>query len=116
MVPRRGAIPSRREEVTIMEPRGGAIRQVFFLFFPHTAAVTTGSLRSSLGRGGIGTPRGFVRYFSFPHTAAVTPESLRSSLGRGGIGLPRGLSGILPTPTQRRLHPSPSGPAWAAGG
>ena len=84
--------------------------------FPHTAAVTPESLRSSLGRGGIGTPRGFVRYFPFTHTAAVTPESLRSSLGRGGIGTPRGLSGILPTPTQRRLHPSPSGPAWAAEG
>ena len=116
---------------------------------PHTAALTPESLRSSLGRGGIGTPRGFVRYFSFPHTAAVTPESLRSSLGRGGIGTPRGFvryfsfpphSGaytrvppvqpgprgdrdapwvrqvfFLP-PTQRRLHPSPSGPAWAAEG
>ena len=66
--------------------------------------------------GGIGTPRGFVRYFSFPHTAAVTPESLRSSLGRGGIGTPRGVVRYFSFPTQRRLHPSPSGPAWAAGG
>ena len=63
---------------------------VGYFTYPHTAAVTPESLRSSLGRGGIGTPRGFVRYFSFPHTAAVTPESLRSSLGRGGIGTPRG--------------------------
>ena len=61
-------------------------------------------------------PLGLSGIFPFPHTAAVTPESLRSSLGRGGIGTPRGLSGILPTPTQRRLHPSPSGPAWAAEG
>ena len=57
---------------------------------PPTGAVTPETLRSSLGRGGIGTPRGLVRYFSFPHTAAVTPESLRSSLGRAGIGTPRG--------------------------
>ena len=61
-------------------------------------------------------PRGLSRIFPFPHTAAVTPESLRSSLGRGGIGTPRGLSGIFPSPTQRRLHLSPSGPAWAAEG
>ena len=56
---------------------------------------------------------------SLPHTAAVTPESLRSCLGRGGIGTPRGGFGGArrgPSPTQRRLHPSPSGPAWAREG
>ena len=56
---------------------------------------------------------------SLPHTAAVTPESLRSCLGRGVIGTPRGGFGGArrgPSPTQRRLHPSPSGPAWAAEG
>ena len=89
------------------------------LSLPHTAAVTPEPLRSCLGRGGIGTPRGVVRYFSFPHTAAVRPESLRSFLGRGGIGTPRGGFGgtrSCPSPTQRRLHPSPSGPAGAAEG
>ena len=122
---------------------------------PHTAAVTPESLRSCLGRGGIGAPRGrlWAHGGDPPHTAAVTPESLQSCLGRGGIGTPRGGSGahgevppphsggytrvppVLPgprrdrhapwgfggtrrgpSPTQRRLHPSPSGPAWAAEG
>ena len=123
---------------------------------PHTAAVTPESLRSCLGRGGIGTPRGGLGAHgevppphsggytrvppvllgprrdrdapwrfrgrterSLPHTAAVTPESLRSCLGRGVIGTPRGGFGGArrgPSPTQRRLHPSPSGPAWAAEG
>ena len=55
---------------------------------------------------------------SLPHTAAVTPESLRSCLGRGGIGTPHGWLGKRrgPSPTQRQLHPNPSGPAWAAKG
>ena len=55
---------------------------------------------------------------SLPHTAAVTPESLRSCLGRGGIGTPYGgfRAHKLSTPTQRRLYPSPSGPAWTAEG
>ena len=123
---------------------------------PHTAAVTPESLRSCLGRGGIGTPRGGLGAHgevppphsggytrvppvlpgprrdrdaplgfwgrterSLPHTAAVTPESLRSCLGRGGIGMPRGGFGGArrgASPTQRRLHPSPSGPACAAEG
>ena len=123
---------------------------------PHTAAVTPESLRSCLGRGGIGTPRGGLGAHEEvppPHTAAVTPESLRSCLGRGGIGTPRGglrtheefpsphsgsytrvppvLTGPRrdrdapwgfggtrrgPSPTQRRLQPSPSGPACAAEG
>ena len=54
-----------------------------------------------------------------PHTAAVTPESLRCYLGHGGLGIPRGCLGAhgeVPPPTQRRLHPSPSGSAWAAEG
>ena len=56
---------------------------------------------------------------SHSHTAADTPESLRSCLGRmGDRGAPweyeetRGLA----VPTQRRIHRSPSGPAWAACG
>ena len=51
---------------------------------------------------------------SLPHTAAFTPEYLRSCLGRAGIGTPRGgFEGTRrgPSPTQRRSHPSPSGPA-----
>ena len=123
---------------------------------PHTAAVTPESLRSCLGRGGIGTACGGLRAHerfppphsggytrvspvllgprrdrdapwgfwgrterSLPHTAAVKPESLRSCLRRGGIGTPRGGFGGArrgPSPTQWRLHPSPSGPAWATEG
>ena len=65
------------------------VRQVFFLP-PHSGGYTRVPPVQPGPRGGIGTPRGFVRYFSFPHTAAVIPESLRSSPGRGGIGTPRG--------------------------
>ena len=66
---------------------------------PRTEAVTPESLRSNLGRRGIGTPVGFLRRHSdtHPHTAADAPESLRSGLGRGGIGTPRGRY----TPTYR---------------
>ena len=52
------------------------------------------------------------------HTAAVTPESLLSCLGRGWIETPRGglRAQELITSTLRRLHPCPSGPAWAVEG
>ena len=76
-----------------------------YISFPHTVAVTPESLRSSLGRGGMGTPRGFDRYISFPHTAAVTPESLRSSLGRGGIGTPRGVVRYISFPHTAAVTP-----------
>ena len=101
---------------------------------PHTAAVTPESLRSCLGRGVVGTPRGgFWAHGEVPppHTAAVTPESLRSCLGRGGIGAPRGGSlgagwgtgtpvgpeGVChPTPRRggsTRVFPAPPGPPGA---
>ena len=150
------------------------------LSFPHTAAVTPESLRSSLGRGGIGTPRGFVRYFFLPphsggytrvppvqpgprgdrdapwfrqvvflppHSGGYTRVPPVQPWPRGDRDAPWvrqvfflpphsggytrvppvqpwprrdrdpvGPSGSFPSPTQRRLHPSPSGPARAAGG
>ena len=58
-----------------------------------------------LVRGGIGTPRGVVRYFFFPHTAAVTPESLQSSLGHGGIGTPRGFARYFSFPHTAAVTP-----------
>ena len=78
---------------------------------PHAAAVTPESLRSLLGRGGIGTPRGGLRrhYTTHPHTAADAPESLRSCLGRGGIGTPRG--GF----EEALHHPPPHSGGWWRG-
>ena len=88
---------------------------------PHTAAVTPESLRSCLGRGGIGTPRGGLGAHGEvlpPHSGGYTrvpPVLLGPRRDRdarwGFAGTRRG-----PSPTQRRLHPSPSGPAWAAEG
>ena len=101
---------------------GGGLR-VHCANRPPNGAVTPESLQSNLGRRGIGMPVGILRRHSDtqPHTAADAPKSLRSCLGRGGIGTPRGglrvhCTTAPPTPTQRRLHPSPSGPTWAAGG
>ena len=54
-----------------------------------------------------------------PHTAADTPESLRFCLGRlGDRDAPWGYeeTHTPSTPTQRRIHPSPSGPGWAPWG
>ena len=90
-------------------------------FLPHTAAVTPESLRSCLGRGGIGTPRGVLG----AHGEVPSPQS------GGYTQVPPVLPGprrdrdapwrywgtrMSSFPTQRRLHPSLSGPAWAAEG
>ena len=88
---------------------------------PHTAAVTPESLRSCLGRGGIGTPRGGLGAHGEvppPHSGGYTqvppvlPGPRRDRDAPGGFGGTR----RGPFPTQRRLHPSPSGPTWAAEG
>ena len=99
-------------------PRGDRdapwVRQVFFLP-PHggyTRVPPVQSLRSSLGRGGIGTPRG-LGYFTYPHTRRLHPSPVHWAAG--GWGRPVGSSSIFPCLTQRRLHPSPSGPAWGRG-
>ena len=88
---------------------------------PHTAAVTPQSLRSCLGRRGIGTPRGGLGAHEEvppPHSGGYTrvppvlpgpPRDRDTLCGFGGTR--RG-----PSPTQRRLHPSPWGPSWAAEG
>ena len=86
---------------------------------PHTAAVTPESLRSCPGRGGIGTPRGGLRAherFPPPHSGGYTrvppvlPGPRRDRDAPWGLGDARSGS----PPTQWRLHPGPSGPAWAA--
>ena len=46
---------------------------------------------------------------------SVAPRSPGPCMGRAETGLARRGRGE-PSPTQRRLHPSPSGPAWAAEG
>ena len=88
---------------------------------PHTAAVTPESLRSCLGRGGIGTPRGGLGVHGEvppPHSGGYTrvppvlPGPRRDRDAPGGFGGTR----RGPSPTQRWLHPSPSGPTWAAEG
>ena len=156
---------------------------------PHTAAVTPESLRSCLGRGGIGTPRwglgtheevppphsggytrvppvvpeprrdrdapwgyGGTRMSASPHSGGYTrvspvlPGPRRDRDAPWGLGTheevppphsggytrvspvrpgprrdrdaPWGFGGARrgSSPTQCRLHPSPSGPAWAAEG
>ena len=88
---------------------------------PHTAAVTPESLRSCLGRGGIGTPRGGLGAHEAvppPHSGGYTRVPPVLPGPRRDRDAPLGLGGTRssPFPTQRRLHPSPSGPAWAAEG
>ena len=87
---------------------------------PHTAAVTPESLRSCQGRGGIGTPRGGLwahgevpppHSGSYTRVPPVLPGPRRDRDAPWGfVGTRRG-----PSPTQRQLHPSPSGPARASG-
>ena len=88
---------------------------------PHTAAVTPESLRSCLGRGGIGTPRGgFGAHGEVPppHSGGYTRVPPVLPRPRRDRDAPWGFGGTRrgPSPTERRLHPSPSGPAWAAEG
>ena len=88
---------------------------------PHTAAVTPESLRSCLGRGGIGTPRGDLGAHGEvppPHSGGYTRVPPVLPWPRRDRDAPWGIGGARrgPSPTQRRLHPSPSGPAWAAEG
>ena len=88
---------------------------------PHTAAVTPESLRSCLGRGGIGTPRGGfadTRRIPPPHSGGYTRVPPVLPGPRRDRDAPWGYGGTRrsPSPTQRRLHPSLSGPARAAEG
>ena len=88
---------------------------------PHTAAVTPESLRSYLGRGGIGTPReGLWAHGEVPppHSGGYTRVTPVLPGPRRDRDAPWGFLGTRrgPSPTQRRLHPSPSGPACAAEG
>ena len=88
---------------------------------PHIAAVTPESLRSCLGRGGIGTPRGGLGAHGEvppPHSGGYTRVPPVLPGPRRDRDTPWGFGGTRrgPSPTQRRLHPSPSGPAWAAEG
>ena len=88
---------------------------------PHTAAVTPESLRSYPGRGGIGTPRGGLGAHGVvppQHSGGDTRVPPVLPGPQGDRDAPWGFEGTrkVPSPTQRRLHPSPSGPAWAAEG
>ena len=73
------------------------------------------------GRGGIGTPRGGLgahKEFPSPHNGSYTRVPPVLPGPRRERGAPWGFGGTrrVPLPTQRRLHPSPSGPAWAVEG
>ena len=70
-MPWRGAIPSRREEVTIMEPRGGAIRQVFFLP-PHSGGYTRVPPVQPGPRGDRDAPWFRQVFFLPPHSGGYT--------------------------------------------
>ena len=101
-------------------PRGSTCALPFP--FPHTVAEAPEPPQSCRGRlGDTDAPWGnkVCTGPSHSHTAAVTPESLRPCLGRLGdrdalweYEETHGPS----TPTQRRIHRSPSGRAWAAWG
>ena len=87
----------------------------------HTAAVTPESLRSRVGRGGIGTPRGgFWAHGEVPppHSGGYTRVPPVLPGPRRDRDAPWAVVGTRrgPSPTQRRLHPNPSGPAWSAEG
>ena len=82
---------------------------------PHTAAVAPESLRSCLGRAGIGTPDGGcegTRRGPSPTQRRSCPVPLVLPGPRRDRDTPRAedsTRGV--SSTQRRLHPSPSGPA-----
>ena len=87
---------------------------------PHTAAVAPESLRSCLGRAGIGTPDGGcegTRRGPSPTQRRSCPVPLVLPGPRRDRDTPRAedsTRGV--SSTQRRLHPSPSGGAGAAEG
>ena len=88
----------------------------------HTPVDTPESLRSCVGcLGDRDAPceNEVCTGSSYSHTAADTPESLRLALAVYVIGAPRGRTrhtqGVA-APTQRHMHPRPSGPAREAWG
>ena len=87
---------------------------------PHTAAVAPESLWSCVGRAGIGTPDGGcegTRRGPSPTQRRSCPVPLVLPGPRRDRDTPRAedsTRGV--SSTQRRLHPSPSGPAGAAEG